>query len=189
MKSNNFIVVEGFDGSGKTSIAKWLETDLGYTYTKSPTGAFALARELFDDVDCIPLRDRLAFYTGDCIRISELLRSECLEEKVVLDRYYPSTVCYHEALSPGSTKNLHSIFEQLYQPDIILYLKTDYDVLTERLKNRENSLNDRLVKPDFYRKVEEQYKRYENLPFFFVIENNGTPAETQRKITELLHTV
>jgi thymidylate kinase len=68
-------------------------------------------------------------------------------------------------------------------------LKTDYDVLTERLKNRENSLNDRLVKPDFYRKVEEQYKRYENLPFFFVIENNGTPAETQRKITELLHTV
>jgi thymidylate kinase len=102
MKSNNFIVVEGFDGSGKTSIAKWLEADLGYTYTKSPTGAFALARELFDDVDCIPLRDRLAFYTGDCIRVSELLRSECLEEKVVLDRYYPSTYAttkpYHQAL-------------------------------------------------------------------------------------------
>jgi tRNA A37 threonylcarbamoyladenosine biosynthesis protein TsaE len=41
MKKNNFIVVEGFDGSGKTSTAKWLEKELGYTYIKSPTGVFA----------------------------------------------------------------------------------------------------------------------------------------------------
>lgn len=185
MKSRNFIVVEGFDGSGKTSTAKWLEAELDYTYMKSPTGAFAQARNLFDEVKRIPLRDRLAFYTGDCIRVSEFVRSECVGKKLVLDRYYPSTVCYHEALYPGSTQNLHGIFSELYQPDLIVYLKTDYEVLSERMKSRENSLNDQLVTPNFYQAVVKQYERYQGLPFFFQIDNNGTPEETRQQIIQL----
>lgn len=186
MKKTNFIVVEGFDGSGKTSTAKWLENELGYKYTKSPTGVFAKARKLFDDINNVSITERLAFYTGDCIRVSEILRNEFAESKVILDRYYPSTVCYHEALHPGSTKNFHDIFRALYQPDIILYLKTDYNVLAERLKNRENSLNDKLVSPEFYKKVEKEFLRYKPLPFFFKINNNGTPEQTQQQIIEIL---
>ena len=189
MKKANFIVVEGFDGSGKTSTAKWLESELGYKYTKSPTGIFAEARELFDDTNNVTITERLAFYTGDCIRVSEMLRHDFFESKIVLDRYYPSTVCYHEALYPGSTSNLHDIFSVLLQPDIILYLKTDYSVLAERLKSRENSLNDRLVTPEFYEKVEKEFLRYKSLPCFFEINNNGTPEQTREQITGILKNI
>ncbi len=189
MKKTNFIVVEGFDGSGKTSTAKWLQEALGYKYTKSPTGVFARARELFDDITKVPITDRLAFYTGDCIRVSETLRTQCVDTKIVLDRYYPSTVCYHEALFPTSTQHLQPIFEQLHQPDLILYLKTDYEILANRLKSRENSLNDNLVTPEFYQKVEKEYIRYMHLPNFFIIDNNGTVEETQKQVIEILKKV
>lgn len=189
MKKTNFIVVEGFDGSGKTSTAKWLEQELGYKYTKSPTGVFAKARELFDDIQNISVTERLAFYTGDCIRVSEILRNESANRKIVLDRYYPSTVCYHESLRKDSTQNLHSIFEALLQPDLILYLKTDYDILAERLKQRENSLNDNLVTIDFYKKVEKEFQRYQTMPNFFLINNNGSVTETQKQILEILNAI
>ena len=185
MKSKNFVVVEGFDGSGKTSTAKWLQDEFGFKYTKSPTGVFAKVRDLFDDIGNVSIIERLAFYTGDCIRVSELLRNECMENRIVLDRYFLSTVCYHEALHPDSTKNLHGIFSELYQPDIILYLKTDYHILEERLSHRENSMNDQLVKPDFYCKVEQEYKRYKDIPNFFVIDNNGSYENTREQIRTL----
>ena len=186
MKKNNFIVVEGFDGSGKTSTAKWLEKELGYKYMKSPTGVFAQARELFDDIENVTIIERLAFYTGDCIRVSEILRETYKDDKVVLDRYYMSTVCYHEALCQESTKNLTETFNQLYQPDLVIYLMTDYDILNERLRSRENSLNDKLVTPEFYEKVGQQFNQYAKLPNFFVVDNNRTMAETQSQIKDIL---
>ena len=145
MKINKtrIVAIEGFDGSGKTSIAKWIAEYLGYEYHKSPSEAFADVREKFDSVS-IPMHERLAFYTGDCIRMSMMFEQNP-DKKYVLDRYYYSTVAYHEAKQPGVTSPLTEIYKSLHKPDVVFLIISDFETIIHRIKSRnENALNDDL---------------------------------------------
>ena len=142
-KDYRIIAVEGFDGSGKTTIAKWIAEYLGYEYHKSPSEIFAQVREKFDATSA-PMHERLAFYTGDCIRMSMMFEQNP-DKRYVLDRYYHSTVAYHEAKEPGVTVPLMKIYESLHKPDIVFLIKSDYETIIQRIKSRNaNSLNDEL---------------------------------------------
>lgn len=78
MKKGRFILFEGFDGVGKTTIISELIDKYVFCQIKSPEGVFSLARHYFDDKN-VNFQDRFAFYSGvavkSAIKANELMNS------------------------------------------------------------------------------------------------------------------
>lgn len=183
-QKTKIIVVEGFDGAGKTTLARWLSEFLNYNYHKSPTGIFSDVRNYFDKENVL-LQDRLCFYFADCMRISILLSTT--SDNYVLDRYYFSTIAYHESKQKGITDSALGLFYNLTPPDIVLLIKTDFDVLSKRIQRRdEKSLNDELfLKKELYDSIYNLYAKYINVPCI-VIDNNGSEENSKEQIKSAL---
>jgi len=179
------IAIEGFDGTGKTTYAKWISNILNYNYQKSPSGTFSEIRETFDKEE-VSSKDRLCFYFGGCIRMSMLL-SSLPYTNFILDRYYYSTFSYHESVEKGITKELSNMSNHLIQPDIVLLFKTSFDTLNNRVNKRGGkSLGDDVFfKESICRSVYKNYKKFINVDCI-EIDNSGTEINTKEQIIKSL---
>ncbi|MBP6738837.1 MAG: deoxynucleoside kinase [Leptospiraceae bacterium] len=163
-----FITVEGFDGSGKSSIAKLISEKYSYKYLKTPMNAFSRAREHFDDT--VELLERLSFYLGSCLSASLEIEKELDSNRlIVLDRYFYSTIAYHQAKLGYIPKAINNILPFLQKPDLILYIKTNFQLTIERLNLRGLSMNDKLfLNEEHYDKIHLNYLNSFNVKYFIV---------------------
>jgi len=177
-----FIVLEGIDGTGKTTLAKLLSKELDCYYYKTPSAPFSEIRNYVDNID--NCQARFFFYFTNIlftsIEIQELLKTN----HVICDRYYFSTFSYHYALNQNF-KNLgfENILENILEPDIVFYLKADFDTRINRICQREkinqqSALTDNLNHQIFTQKVDEEFSKFKQLKH----------VRTENKsITELLN--
>lgn len=191
MVKKRFIVIEGFDGAGKTDTSKWLAEKCNYTYIKSPTGVFADARDSFDNLNKATIRERFFYYLAVSMSSSATAKDILSEDRNILfDRYIYSTLVYHEILSPGMTDEYKHHFRSLMVPDLVIYLFTDYDIALERMNKRKNCANDDLFfNRDRHKKASILYPKFlKEIPATQVIEvkNNGTFKELTDSLREIL---
>ncbi|MCB1159393.1 MAG: AAA family ATPase [Leptospiraceae bacterium] len=182
----NFIVAEGFDGSGKSTLAKWIAEELGYEYHKTPMGIFADLRTHLD-TETVNLEERYCFYAADCMRASLYITEKIKNGgKIILDRYYYSTIAYHESKQAGISQKLPGLFSPLLKPDLILYVKTSFPLTLERMKLRQNSPDDELFLTEtLYNRIDKTFlsvfdSKYE------LVDNTGNLDNTQKSILKLL---
>lgn len=127
-----FIVLEGIDGSGKSTIAEMVATRCnGITYATPPEKY----RKLRKQVDTSSsLWKHYDFYrdavTEASAEISALLSSG---KTVVCDRYWLSTLVYHRA---GKMILDGSDFSELVQPDLTVLLLVGQEEQVKRYRNR-----------------------------------------------------
>ena len=93
----NFVVVEGLDGVGKTTLAKFLQDKLGYIYMYSiPQKFIDLRHELLASVNA---QAKFLYYLSGILAMQDELREHLKQgNKVVMDRYIYTTLAYHQAL-------------------------------------------------------------------------------------------
>lgn len=182
----NFIVVEGFDGSGKSTITKWMCEQFGYEYHKTPMGLFASIRNHFDMQE-VNLVERFCFYAADCMRASIYIQKKLKEgQPIILDRYYYSTISYHESKYPGISKLLPNLFAPLLKPDLILYVKTNFSLTKERMLGRVNSPDDVLfLTEEYYSRIENSFISTFDSPYK-IIDNSGKLEDTQSLIRTII---
>jgi dTMP kinase len=109
---HKFIVIEGVDGVGKTTVATELAARLGAVYFRTPSigvESFRMCptqqnnmslREYVDtQAYCAP-KMRFAFYVFAVLEASMHISRLLQENSVVCDRYLSSTLAYHRVLSP-----------------------------------------------------------------------------------------
>ncbi|MEM3346204.1 MAG: dTMP kinase [Desulfurococcaceae archaeon] len=133
-----FIVLEGIDGSGKTTIAKALIQELekrGYRtlYTFEPTDS--------DIVNIIknkygslrdPFIDALAFALDRLIHIKTKIKPALENGFIVLaDRYFYSSVAYQSA-SGAPIEWVFEVNRWAIKPDIAVYLDVDPKIALQR---------------------------------------------------------
>lgn len=153
-----FIVVEGVDGVGKTSVSKELVRILNAQYYKSPAPSLLDAKKVVDS-SFDPI-SRYYFYRSivqnDSMRISELLKRG---HTVVCDRYTQSLYAYHVALDHRIEK-LYEISD-LLMPDFEILLVASTEVRRNRIRQREQAadLSTKMdLNDDFLVKVQEILK-------------------------------
>jgi len=183
--NNRVIALEGFDGSGKSTIAKWIAEKYGYEFQKSPSENFANVREVFDKPET-GMRERLAFYMGDCLRMSMLMRQEP-NKKYILDRYFYSTIAYHEAKRKGATKGLKRVYRTFHKPDLVILVKSDFETIKRRIISRnENAANDQLFLTK--KLVSKIYSNYLTVidTRLIVVNNNSDLNKVYKQIEKIL---
>lgn len=146
--SGTFVVVEGGDGAGKTSVRKHLYRNLrnrdidvlslqGRCFL-NPEYTEVITRSRFHDVNYSSSRI-LAAHIGDRELLSErILQPHLRWRHVVCDRYLASDIAYQSVLWQMEPEVIWRGYatSTVVRPDLIVYLDTPPEVAVERLARR-----------------------------------------------------
>jgi dTMP kinase len=134
-----FVVLEGIDGSGKTTQARLLAERLPALCTREPTdGAFG--RVLRDAVELRvaldPVTMALGFAADRADHVAWIRRQLVEERSVVCDRYVLSSLAYQRG--GGVTEDwLRSINRHAPEPDLTIFVDTPPAVCAARIDDDE----------------------------------------------------
>ncbi len=187
-----FIVLEGIDGTGKSTLSKklkaWLEErGREVVLTAEPTDdwlGIAVRRANSEELD--PRTESLLFTADRCqhtLRIEELLKQG---KVVICDRYYGSTVAYQgAALEEDMGDNAVSWLLNLNgpvvrHPDVTILLTSDPQVAMRRVGNR-GELS-KFEREGYLGKVQDIYLTLAREAKWTVIDSNGKLGEVLESI-------
>lgn len=134
---NRFIVLEGLDGAGKTSIGEYLAKEYGFKSVKTPNATFEQLRSYVDKQD---VYTKLMFYYASNFDASQKIEQYMKDSNVICDRYFYSTLVYFAYFSGYTIQETLQLMEgltgKLLLPDMVVYLTISDDARRKRLKER-----------------------------------------------------
>jgi len=192
-KSGIFIVIEGIDGTGKSTQARRLgewfvsqgrEVVLSREPTDGPWGT--KLRESAATGRLAP-EDELEYFLNDRRQhVDETISPALAAGKVViLDRYYFSTMAYQGArgFDPAEIRRLNEEFAPL--PDLLLILDLDVDTAHQRIGHRGDSANE-FEKKESLERCREIFLSLKDEPFARVVDSNGSLDEVAGRIRQIV---
>jgi dTMP kinase len=188
-----FIVLEGIDGTGKSTQAKrlgeWFESQgrevlLSREPTDGPWG-----RKLRESASTgrLSAEDELQYFLND--------RRQHVEEKIVpalaagkvviLDRYYFSTMAYQgsRGFDPAEIRRKNEEFAPV--PDLLLILDLDVTTAHQRIGHRGDSTNE-FEKKESLERCREIFLTLKGEEFVRVVDSNGSLDDVSKRILEIV---
>lgn len=152
-----FIVIEGVDGSGKTTLRNWVADwfdlhGVAAVRTREPGGtseAELLRQRILmdrapDDEQLSPMTKTLMHMACRSMHLDTLIKPALQANKIIIsDRFCDSTFTYQsqEGVRLSTLQALHEIAYNDFYPDLTIYLDGSQDVFGKRLAGREGSSN------------------------------------------------
>ncbi len=132
-----FIVFEGLDGAGKTTLARMLaeQQSLSY-YTSIPSNLMSLRPQV--DITSSPIATFHFYSLCNSLRSQEYAL-ELKTSGVIADRYIFSTLAYHSLLMQQDLSHYLDILrcdQRFLMPDAIIYVTASDEVINQRIINR-----------------------------------------------------
>lgn len=172
------IVIEGIDGSGKSTCAKNLTEKLNsiniktiYTFepTHSHYGAKLRDGMLSEDLDA---EEELLLFVKDRKEHIEYMIKPALEEGyfIILDRYFYSSIAYQGAkgIDINLIINMHKDF--IIKPDIVFIFHLPIDIALNRIISK-RGIADRFENETYLKKVDKIFHSF-NEPFIYHIDTD-----------------
>ncbi len=162
---DNFIVIEGLDGVGKSTVTEALSKELGAKKLSTPGKGIQKIRD-FVDSDIHSRQTKFLMYMASNSSVSDRIENYLeRDEKVVLDRYYFTTVVYNEVFScenkSGKYKELMEHFD-LVNPDRVFYLDIDEESRLRRLKGRSSKNKPYEMDRFLMKQIRDEYMNFVN---------------------------
>lgn len=172
------IVIEGIDGSGKSTCAKNLAEKLNsiniktiYTFepTHSRYGAKLREGMLSEDLDA---EEELLLFVKDRKEHIEYMIKPALEEGyfIILDRYFYSSIAYQGAKGIDINRiiNMHKDF--IIKPNIVFIFHLPIDIALNRIISK-RGIADRFENETYLKKVDKIFHSF-NEPFIYHIDTD-----------------
>ncbi|WP_367874184.1 dTMP kinase [Luteolibacter sp. Populi] len=187
-----FIVLEGIDGTGKSTqsrlLAAWFreqgrEVVEGREPTDGPWGRQIRATAA---TGRLSPADELELFLKDRREHVEQLIAPALAagKVVILDRYYFSTMAYQgsRGFDPAEIRARNEAFAP--QPDLLIILDLDVDTALSRIGARGDTANE-FEKRDALAKCREIFLSLQGEPFVHIVPTAAGPEEVQERIREI----
>lgn len=183
------IVIEGIDGTGKSTQARRLgdwftsqgrEVVLSREPTAGPWGA--KVRETAASGRLSPELELEYFLNDRRQHVEELISPALTVGKVViLDRYYFSTMAYQGArgFDPAEIRRQNEIFAPV--PDLLFLMDLDVNIALERIGSRGDIANE-FEKRESLERCREIFQSLKGESFVRVIDSSGSVDEVARRI-------
>lgn len=188
-----FIVIEGIDGTGKSTqckrLGEWFEAKgrevvLSYEPTHGPWGS--KLRESMTAGRLSPDEELELFLKDRQQHVEELIRPSLAAGKVViLDRYYFSTMAYQGArgFDPQEIQRRNEAFAP--RPDLLLVLDLDVDTAHQRIGHRGDATNE-FEQHDTLSKCREIFLSLRDEDFVEVIDAGGSLDQVSEQIRQVV---
>lgn len=191
-----YIVIEGIDGAGKTTISNILAKELKNSIViKEPSnneiGEF-IRNSLENKKEFMKnyIISSLLFF-ADRIQLKEKIKKLREEyDYIISDRCFLSTYAYQNALikNEEEKKIFNKIFNILLRfveiPDAIIILDVDVEVALERLKEKKKSIYE---EKEFLKKVLDNYRNFElDLKNVYLVDANRNIEEVKKDVIKII---
>lgn len=134
-----FLVIEGCNGVGKSTIVEYLSARVGASTFHYPPQFVSFRRDVRLDESLAPL-PRLAYYLAATLHLSDLVRAQLTQSHVICDRYLASPLSLmisESAIEETEARRLIEPFESyLRTADLTLLLTADHAAASSRINNR-----------------------------------------------------
>jgi thymidylate kinase len=154
---SKFLVIEGCNGVGKSTIVEYLSARLGASTFHYPPEFVSFRRDVHLDERLAPL-PRLAYYLAATLHLSDLVRAQLIRSHVICDRYLASPLSLmigESAIEETKARRLIEPFESyLCIPDLTLLLTAEHAVASARIHSR--SVKSGMLTPVARRMVESE---------------------------------
>jgi dTMP kinase len=190
--SGLFIVLEGIDGTGKSTqaalLADWFrsqgrEVVASREPTDGPWGQKIRSTALTGRLS--PQEELDLFLKDRREHVEQLITPALAAGKVViLDRYYFSTMAYQgsRGFDPAEIRRRNEAFAP--QPDLLIILDLDVDSALARIGGRGDTANE-FEKRDSLAKCREIFMALKEEPFAHVVNTDEGPEKVQAAIREI----
>ena len=194
MSHGSLIVIEGIDGTGKSThacrLAEWFtsqgrEVVLSREPTDGPWGSQTPRVRRHRP----PLRrttnSSISSTTAASMWRKPSPRRWPPARVVILDRYYFSTMAYQGArgFDPAEIRQRNEAFAPV--PDLLLILDLDLDTALARIGSRGDTANE-FEQRDSLQRCREIFLALKDEPFARVVDSNGTPDEVAARIQQVV---
>ena len=189
-----FIVFEGIDGSGKTTLSRMLFDNLkssshDVVWFREPGDSKwgRKIRELAQLKDRIPIQEELAYFIEDRKMNVKKNIIPALKQKrvVILDRYFYSTACYQGARGLDMEAILKTNRAFAPEPDCTFIIDIDVQTALERIQRSRTKSARLFEKASFLTKVRENYLRLRGT-HIHILEGNRLPQSIFKDIIQIL---
>jgi len=166
---SKFLVIEGCNGVGKSTIVEYLCARVGASSFHYPPEFVNFRRNVHLDERLAPL-PRLAYYVAATLHLSDLVRAQLTQSHVICDRYLasPLSLMMAEAAieETDARRLLEPFLSYLCMPDLTLLLTAEHAAASARINDR--SLKSGMLTPvarktresdEFFRKRENACRR------------------------------
>ena len=172
---NKFIVFEGPDGCGKTTILDLVENHfkekgINIVRTREPGGT-KLGEEvrkiaLLSQSEISAMTEAFLMATSRSQLVDELIEPSLKDAHVLTDRFVPSSLVYQgiaRGLGIEKIKELNDFALKGLRPDITLYFAIDYESSLERKQMRGSTDNIENETEEFHKNIHQGYEMVYNM--------------------------
>jgi dTMP kinase len=187
-----FIVLEGIDGTGKSTqtkqLAEWFrEQGREVIASREPTdGPWGTKIRATAATGRLSPEEELDYFLRDRREHVEQLISPALAagKVVILDRYYFSTMAYQgsRGVDPAEIRRQNEAFAPV--PDLLFILDLDVDTALTRIGVRGDTANE-FEKHESLSKCREVFLSLAGEPFVHVIPSNEKPEAVQDRLRQI----
>ena len=150
-----FLVIEGCNGVGKSTITEYLIARTGASSFHYPPEFVSFRRDAHLDQSVAPL-PRLVYYLAATLHLSDLVRAQLTMSHVICDRSLASPLSLMIGDSAIEETDAHRLTEPfasyLCVPDLTLMVTADHAIASARIHNR--ALKSGLLTPIAQRMIE-----------------------------------
>lgn len=183
--SGDFIVIEGADGAGTTTMSKKLSEELDARWTCEPTDKTIGEKvdEIISSNDYSPEATALAFASDRMVHLEERVIPWLKEgDTVVSDRYYHSSFVYQPVMG-ADEEWVRDINREALVPDLTVILDISADIGMERIGERGHDGNV-FEELDFQEKVVKKYRDFDEREDVVVVDASRSKEEVFQDVLE-----